>query len=197
MLRPALGVPRAHLTRLSAVEEDGPMKPSRLLIVVALASLLVVPAAGAKKKPPPPPKKGATYSGSTSQGSVCRINDTDLQPCTIKITISGDGTKIKALLINWRAGPCSDNATRYYRSSTKITLLPVAKAKAKFSGSYTENLSDGTKAKNKVVLNGKFKKSSSGKYSASGDFSVVSDLTLPDSTPSHCESGKITWTAKP
>jgi hypothetical protein len=197
MLRPARRAPVAALTAPSAVEEDGAMKPSRLLIATVIASLLVVPAAGAKKKPPPPPKKGATYRGSTSQGSVCRVKDKDLKPCTIAMTITGDGTKIKSLVIGWRAGPCSDNPNRFYRSSTQVTFLPVSKAKFRQTGSYTENLADKTKAKNSIVLNGKFKKSSKGKYSASGDFSLVSDLTLPDGTPSHCETGKINWSAKP
>lgn len=172
------------------------MKPSRLLAAAIVASLLVVPVAGAKKNPPPPPKKGATYSGTTSQGSVCRVGEQELQQCTLTITITSDAKKLKKLLIFWRGGPCSDNPDRYYRSSTQFTQLPVTNAKFSRTGNYTETLSDGTKGKNSVALDGKFKKSSKGKYSAAGHFQVVSDLTLPDGTASHCSSGPITWSAK-
>ncbi|HEX8744328.1 MAG TPA: hypothetical protein VF712_14450 [Thermoleophilaceae bacterium] len=170
------------------------MTAKRAAAALAAVSLVVVPAAGGATKSPV--RKSATYTGKTSQGEVCRHGDVDGRQCDVKLRTSKDAKKVATLTIRWRGGPCSDNPNRYYRAATDYTNVPISKARFKHAGSYDATLSDGTKATNEVTLNGKFKRSSKGKYSASGDFSVVADLVLPDGTKTHCESGKVTWSAK-
>jgi hypothetical protein len=167
-------------------------------IVLASLSLLAAPAALAATKPSPV-KKSAAYAGTTSQGSVCRDAQGDEGvPCTVAFKTSKDRKRVKTLTIRWRAGPCSDNSSRYYRGATDFKGLPISsKHRFKFSGSYAAMLDGGDTGTNTVTLNGKFTRTSSGKYRASGDFSVVSDLTLANGTKTHCESGRVTWSAKP
>ena len=170
--------------------------PRPFLLAVAVLALLAAPALGATA--PPPVKKSATYAGKTSQGKVCRHGSQEGQQCDITLKTSSDRKTVRSLTIRWRGGPCSDNPDRYYRAATEFVKLPISsKYRFKFSGSYDATLDDGTKARNAVKLNGKFTRTTSGTYRASGDFSVVSDLVLPDGTKTHCESGKVTWTAKP
>ena len=167
----------------------------RVLLALVATALLAAPALGATTAPV---KKSATYTGKTSQGQVCRHGGEDGQQCDITFKTSKDRKQVSKLTIRWRGGPCSDNPERYYRAATDFVRLPISsKYGFKFSGSYDATLDDGTKAHNTVKLSGRFTRTSSGKYRAAGGFSVVSDLVLPDGTKTHCESGKVTWTAKP
>lgn len=173
------------------------MRPGRVLVCVGILAAFASPAAvGAAKKPVI--KKSATYTGKTSQGEVCRHGTVEFQQCDISFKTSKDRKLIPALTIRWRAGPCSDDPNRYYRAATDFKNLAISsKAKFKTSSSYDVTLSDGTTGTNTVTLNGRFTRTSSGKYRASGDLSITSDLTFPDGAKTHCETGKVTWSAKP
>jgi hypothetical protein len=181
------------------VAEDGAMKPTRILIALAALSLAAAPAAvGAAKKPPSPVKKNVTYSGSTSQKQVCRVGSSEGQLCVVIFNTSKDGKSIPLLQMYWRAGPCSDRADRYHRGATNFTKLPISSNRFSTGATtYKTTFADGTSATITVTLNGKFKRSSTGKYSASGDFTAKSDLVFTDGGTSHCETGKVTWKAKP
>ncbi len=168
----------------------------RLLLALALLALAAAPSALAAT--PSPVKKSTNYAGKTSQGDVCRHGTTDGLPCDVALKTSKDRKRVTKLTIRWRGGPCSADPGQYYRAATQFVEMPISsKARIKFSGTYTATLDQGEKATNRVKLNGKFTRSSSGKYRASGDLTVVSDIVQANGSKTHCETGRVTWSAKP
>jgi hypothetical protein len=168
----------------------------RSLIALTLLALAAAPAALAAT--PSPVKKSTTYTGKTSQGDVCRHGTTDGLPCDVTLKTSKDRKRVTKLTIRWRGGPCSANPSQYYRAATQFVDLAISsKARIKFAGSYEAELDGGETATNTVKLNGKFTRTTSGKYRASGDLTVVSDIVSPNGSKTHCETGKVTWSAKP
>jgi hypothetical protein len=164
---------------------------SRVLGVIVAGTLMLVPAVDAAK-PKPPQKKGATYTGFTSQGtSSCRSGGRNDQPCSIFASVSKNGKKVGTKLLYYFA-ECADG--KVLRSSTGFKNIPIKKGKYTSKATYDETLGTQGTAQNTVVTHGKFKRSGK-KYSLSGDYSIKSDLTFSDGSTTHCESGKVTFTA--
>jgi hypothetical protein len=164
---------------------------SRVLGAIAAGTLLLVPAVDAAKTKPPQ-KKGATYTGFTSQGtSSCRSGGDNEQPCSVFAAVSKNGKKVGTQLIYYFA-ECADG--KVLRSSTAFKNIPIKKGKYTSKAAYDETLGTQGTAKNSVVAHGKFKRSGT-KYSLSGDYSIKSDLTFSDGSTTHCESGRVTYTA--
>ena len=169
----------------------------RALTTLSVLGLVVAPVAvGATKSPV---RKSTKYAGTTSQGDVCRHGTTDGRACDIRFKTSSDRKRIATLTVRWRGGPCSADPNQFYRAATDFQDLAIysSKSKFKYSGSYTANLAEGATATNTVALTGRFRRSSSGRYSASGTFSVVSDVVQSNGSKTHCETGKVSWSAKP
>jgi len=175
----------------------GCMDSHRIAAAIVTASLfLLVPSVGANEAKPPQ-KKGATYSGISSQGQQCYFDGQDGEPCSVFVKVSDNGHKVKLAQVFWRAPCTGGNGDVVYRSNTVFHNLKINdKAKYKNSSSYVENLSDGAVAENSVKTHGKFTRKN-GKRRLAGDFSIESDLTGADGTKFHCESGTVTFTAKP
>ena len=172
------------------------MDSHRIAAAMVTASLfLLVPSVGAEEAKPQ--KKGATYSGITTQGQQCYFDGKDGQPCSVFVKVSDNGNKVPLAQVFWRA-PCEGGSGDVvYRSNTLFRNLKINdRAKYHNSSSYTETLSDGAVAHNAVKTHGKFTRKN-GKRRLAGDFSVESDLTGADGTKFHCESGTVTFTAKP
>lgn len=174
------------------------MTPARMLAALLVLGLAAAPAsAGATKKPPPPVKKSATYAGVSNQGAVCRVDGSEPRPCRVAFTTSKDRKRVTELVVSWRA-PCKDDPARFYRSTTRATNVPISSARFSRTASYLDSsFGDGTSADNDFKLSGKFKRSSKGRYTVSGSFTVVSDLFLPGGAQTRCETGKVTFSAKP
>lgn len=172
------------------------MHRARTLAVVAAASLLAVPAVDAKKRPKPPPvvKKDAVYRGFTDQGSVCHVNGVDDKPCTVAVRTSKDGKSVAQMLI--RYGSACKDESKYFRSATRFTDVPIRNAKFESSAGYSEPILGGGQSDNDVTMHGVFKRKD-GKRTVSGDFKITNRLTFPEGKPTKCASGKVAWLAAP
>jgi hypothetical protein len=170
------------------------MKIARLLTAVAAAGLLVgAPVVDAAKKKPPQ-KKGATYKGTTSQGSVCRVNGENDVRCVVTVKVAGNGKHVSEMVITYGA-PCS-NPDLYFRSSTRFTKVKLSsKGKFALNAQYDETIGDQGSAHNTVAMHGKFKHKGK-RYTVAGDFQVSSDLTFTDGSTTQCESGPVKWSGK-
>jgi hypothetical protein len=192
------------------------MNPKRIVLALTVLGLLAAPVAfGATTRPY---KQGGTYAGTTKQGTVCRVVDeqTD-QPrddgqCRISLKVGGTvpNPRVTAVTVSFRAGPCSDSPDRYYRSTVNLeggSTRPQLGLISRESGTFAkrDNVTqvlrndDGTisgQSRNAVTVNGKFKRSKSGKYSVSGTFTVVADQRASGGARSKCETGTVKYKAK-
>jgi hypothetical protein len=164
-----------------------------MLAVIAAALLVAVPAVDAKKKPPVV-KKGTTYRGLTDQGAVCHVKGVDNKPCRVSVKTSQDGKEVAVMRIRYGSA-CKDDS-KYFRSSTRFTNLPIVDARFESSATYGEPIRGGGHSDNHVTMHGVFKRTD-GKYTVSGDFRITNKLTFPDEKPTKCGSGKVAWSAKP
>jgi hypothetical protein len=185
------------------------MNPTRIVIAVTAAGALAAPVAlGAGT--PATVKGSATYAGNTKQGNVCRVVDPKTDQvredgaCRISVRTSTNRKRVTVVTVSWRGGPCSDGADRYHRSTSTLTgtdgSIGSSYGFAK-RDTYLSAIrdSDGViigNSKNVVKVNGKFKRSRTGKFSVSGTFTVVSDLTQKGAK-SRCETGTVKYKGKP
>lgn len=166
------------------------MNAPRLVTALTIAMLAAVPAVDAKA--PPPQKKGATYTGVTSQGTkACHSGSSNAQPCLVQNRVSKNGKTVRAT-VRFKAA-CVD--TNVYQDSTVIGPITITKGKYSANTSYNETLGDGSKVKNTVHIDGKFKHQGKN-FTVAGHFKVGSDVTFTDGSTTHCSSPAITFTAK-
>jgi hypothetical protein len=172
------------------------MHRARTLAVGVVASLLaVVPAVDAKKDPKPPVvKKDAVYRGFTDQGSVCHVGGVDNRPCTVTVKTSKDGKSVARMLI--RYGSACKDESKYFRSATRFTDVPIRNAKFESSAGYSEPILGGGQSDNEVTMHGVFKRKN-GKRTVSGEFRITNKLSFPEGKPTKCGSGKVAWLAAP
>ena len=174
------------------MDSHAPRSAAHMAAAIAVAALAAAPAVGATSSPPPQ-KKGATYSGVTSQGNDCFFNGQQGQPCSVSVKVSSDGKRVNPMQIRYRAA-CERNIT--FRSDTIFRNLSIKKGKFSKNASYPVTLNDGSTGTTTVSMHGKFTRKGK-KYSVAGDYTAVSDLSFKDGTTAHCDSGKVTWKAKP
>jgi hypothetical protein len=166
------------------------MNAPRLVPVLTIALLAAAPVVDAKA--PPPQKNGATYTGVTSQGAkACHSGSSNTQPCQVLNKVGKNGKNVR---VNVRfTSDCADG--NVYQDSTVFDSLTIKKGKYSADATYNETLGDGSKVKNTVHVDGKFKHQGK-KFSVAGHFQVGSDVTFTDASTTHCASGKVSFTAK-
>ena len=185
------------------------MNQIRIAAALTALGLLAAPVAiGAGT--PATVKGNATYKGKTKQGNVCRVVDPQTDEvredgtCTISLKTTTNRKRVSSATVSWRAA-CSDGT--FHRGTSN---LGGAYADGSIKSDYTFTVrgkyqspvrdNDGVitgNSKNDVKVKGKFKRSSTGKFSVSGTFTVVSELTQSGAPKRTCETGTVSYKGKP
>jgi hypothetical protein len=170
------------------------MAALRLLpVLLALFMLADADADAAKKKLSV--KSNGTYTGLTSQGSVCRVGERRGAPCSVTVVTSDKGSFVKRVDVLYHS-----NCQNGQGATGTVAFRWLAISKARFRINSTSDAADSTdpatKIRRTIALGGRFERSSKGTYSVSGTTTVVSDRTYGDGTTTQCTTGPVTWTAR-
>jgi hypothetical protein len=161
--------------------------------LVAATTLALASAWPAVARIVSPVKKSATYTGRTVQGRVCAQGTSTTALCNVSVKTSANGRKVTQLFIRFRA-PCPGN--RFFRSDTVFTGLSIVSNKINKAAIYNEKVGDQANVQNTVGLHATFKRSSKGKYSISGTYSVFSQIFYTSGGTLTCEAKAFKWSAK-
>ena len=142
-------------------------------------------------------KPNQSFTGATSQGSVCGANRDE--PCTVTAQLNRKGTKVN---VSWQTRSTCDNGTTAGGSSFSLKPERIS-SKGKVNVTFLSDV-DLTQIDSGLHVTGKAKfpvrlafKRSGSQYVIQGTISAAMDLTYDDGSTTHCSMGPATFTLLP